>query len=136
MRSPGITAWMTAAASLAVAAVGFAAPAAADPAGAYTVHWADTPTLTQWTFTPCGSGCSHVTGAGWSTDAQLINSRWVMGTIRHTAYCVDGSPKTDTSDTSFDAVTLNGVAITTSSPACADQPPNAMPMKFYLTPAN
>ncbi len=131
-----------AAASLAISllagvAIGFASPAwADDPNGTYIVTWSDKTRPTQWTFTPCGSGCSHVTGdTGWATDAQLINGRWVMGLINHTSVCEDGSTEADTANGSFDAATLTGTSLITYPVACRENPPGGLAIHFSLTKA-
>jgi len=121
---------------LAGAAVGLACPAwADDPAGAYTVTWSDSTPPTTWTFTPCGPGCSQVTGnKGWSTDAHLVNSRWVMGPVHYTLYCSDGSTVAATANGSFDAATLTGSSVVTYPVACPKDPvPSGMTIQFSLT---
>jgi hypothetical protein len=129
-----ITPSITVAAVLMGAAVGFACPAwADDPNGTYTVIWSDGTRPTQWTFTPCGPGCSHVTGNGWTTDAQLINGRWVMGPIQHTSHCKDGSTESDTANGSFDAATLTGTSVITYPVACSEDPPGGLTVQFSLT---
>jgi hypothetical protein len=126
---------ITAVVVLAGAAVGFACPAwADDPNGAYTVTWSDATPSTTWTFTPCGSGCSHVTGSkGWSTDARLVNGRWIMGPIHNTGHCSDGGTEADTANTSFDAATLTGTSVITYPVACPEDPPGGVTIQFSLT---
>jgi hypothetical protein len=125
---------VTTAVVLAGAAVAFACPALADDLnGAYTVMWSDDSPVSTWTFTPCGSGCSHVTGnKGWSTEAHLVNGRWIMGPIRNTVRCSDGSNEATTANGSFDATTLNGTSAITYPIACPDDPPGGMTVLFNL----
>ncbi len=123
---------------LAGVAVGFAGASSADDlSGTYIVSWSDKTRPTQWTFTPCGPGCSHVTGnTGWTTDAQLINGRWVMGPISHTSICDDGSTESDTANGSFDAATLTGSSVITYPVACRENPPGGVTIQFRLTKTN
>jgi hypothetical protein len=122
------------AAVLAGAALALACPAWADDLnGAYTVMWSDDSAASTWTFTPCGSGCSHVSGnKGWATDAHLVDGRWIMGPIQNTVRCSDGSTEADTANGSFDAATLNGVSALTYPVACSDDPPGGQTVRFNL----
>jgi hypothetical protein len=130
-----ITRGITAATVLAGAAVGFAGPAWADDLnGNYEITWSDGTPPTTWTFTPCGSGCSQVTGSkGWSTDARLVDGRWMMGPIHNTFHCSDGSTEADTANGSFDAATLTGTSVITYPVACPESPPGGMTIQFSLT---
>jgi hypothetical protein len=129
--------WLAIIAAFAAASVGFACPAGADPVGRYVVTWDDGTAPTQWTFTPCGPGCSRVTGASWSAGAHLINGRWVMAPVQHTSRCADGSPENDTANGSFDAVTLAGTSYVNSPTPCSEHPgTNGWTIHFQLTPAS
>lgn len=78
--------WRTAAAELTAAAVGFASPAWADPVGTYIVTWSDGTSPSHWTFTPCGPGCSHVTGVTFSGEADQRQMGYAAGPL-HEALC-------------------------------------------------
>jgi hypothetical protein len=126
------------AAVLTGSAIGLACPARADDlSGAYTVLWSDDSPASTWTFTPCGSGCSHVTGdKGWSTDAHLVDGMWVMGPIRNTVRCSNGTTEADTANGSFNAVTLNGTSAITYPVSCPEDPPGGLTVRFNLIKAS
>jgi hypothetical protein len=130
-----ITLGITTAAVLTGAAVGFADPAwADDPNGAYTITWNDGKPQAAWTFTPCGPDCSHVTSDDdWSTDAHLVNGRWIMGPREYTVQCWNGSTEMNTANDSFDAATLMGTSVVTYPVACPQDPPGGMTIEFSLT---
>jgi hypothetical protein len=129
-----ITSSCAVAAVLAAAAVGLADPAWADDlSGAYTVLWSDDSPATTWTFTPCGTECSEVTGdKGWRTEAHLVGDKWVMGPVRTTHRCSDGSNENETANGSFDAATLNGSSVITYQLACPEDPPGGLTVRFNL----
>jgi hypothetical protein len=79
-----ITRGLAAAAILAGAAVGFAGPAAADPAeGPYTATMLDAGasgkqigSTTIWTLSPCGQDCTHVQTGGPGFDLHRQGATW------------------------------------------------------------
>jgi hypothetical protein len=129
-----ITSSCAVAAVLAAAAVGLADPAWADDlSGPYTVLWSDDSPATTLTFTPCGTECSEVTGdKGWRTEAHLVGDKWVMGPVRTTHRCSDGSNENETANGSFDAATLNGSSVITYPIACPEDPPGGLTVRFNL----
>jgi hypothetical protein len=125
------------AAVLTGSAIGLASSAWADDLdGGYTVLWSDDSPASTWTFTACGSGCSQVSGdRGWTTQAHLMDGRWIMGPIRSTARCSNGNTEVDTANGSFDAATLTGTSVITYPVACPDDPPGGLTVRFNLVKA-
>lgn len=113
-----------------------AAPVWADPVGTYTVTWNDATPPGHWTFTPCGPGCSHVTGKTFSGDAQLVDGSWIMPPSHYTLPCRDGSTRSATGNSLIDATTLAGTGYVTYADPCPGDPPKGLTLHFQLTPAS
>ena len=69
-----------------------------DPSGTYNVvfdHRNGLPDdVYQWTLTPCGPGCLHVTSdAGWEGDFYLGHGQWTLTQLNvpNAVECKDGS---------------------------------------------
>ena len=98
------------------AAAGTATATATDPSGTYNVvfdhrdGYADD--TCQWTLTPCGQGCLHVTGDhGWQGDFHLIHGRMdpdAAGTVPNSVQCRDGSRHDGDMTLTFDPTSLRG----------------------------
>ncbi len=97
------------------AAVGTSTANATDPTGTYNVvfdhrdGYADD--TYQWTLTPCGQGCLHVTGDyGLQGDFHLIHGEWslISRTCRTRSRCKDGSRHDGDMTLMFDPTSLRG----------------------------
>jgi hypothetical protein len=97
------------------AAAGTATAHATDPSGTYNVvfdhqnGYADD--TYQWTFTPCGPGCLHVTGDyGWQGDFHLIHGQWALSqeNVPNSVQCKDGSRHDGDMTLVFDPTSLRG----------------------------
>ena len=114
----------TAAAASAVAALGFAAVAQADPPllnGTYT--GADGDPANVWTIASnCGiTGCTAniASNQGWTSVAKLVNGRWDFTVTKPDGViCPDGRYEPAYISLSVDPVTLGGFITTDSNYGC------------------
>ena len=97
------------------AAVGTATADPADPGGTYDVvfdHRDGYPDdIYQWTLTPCGPGCLHVTGDyGWQGDFHLVHGQWTLPqqNIPNSVQCKDGSRHDGDMTLMFSPISLTG----------------------------
>jgi hypothetical protein len=97
------------------AAVGTATANATDPSGIYNVVFhhlqGQADDTYQWTLTPCGSGCLHVTSnEGWQGDFHLINGQWTLTQqdVPNAVQCLDGSRHDGDMTLMFDPTSLSG----------------------------
>lgn len=88
---------------------------ATDPTGTYNVvfdhrnGYADD--TFQWTLTPCGQGCLHVTDDhGWQGDFHLIHGQWTLTqqNVPNSVQCRDGSRHDGDMTLTFDPTSLRG----------------------------
>ncbi|RDH78727.1 hypothetical protein DVS77_08825 [Mycolicibacterium moriokaense] len=70
---------------------------------------------------------------GWSTDAQLVNGRWIMGPIQNIVHCWSGSIETATENSSLDPATLTGTSVVTYPLPCPQDPPGGLTIQFSLS---
>ncbi|CQD22129.1 hypothetical protein BN1232_05518 [Mycobacterium lentiflavum] len=139
---------MTAGAALIAVCIASPTPARADsevPSGRYNVLYPDNGKSTAWLFAPCGSDCTRATSQDGGTlviswEFHLANGRWThSGTAQ--APCPNGASTPEapaapvTVDYSFDAVSLAGVAQTTTSDACSGEPGKTFTRPFQLSKA-
>ncbi|OMC21120.1 MULTISPECIES: hypothetical protein [unclassified Mycobacterium] len=115
-------------------------PAHADydvPNGRYNVLYQDSDKPTAWLFVPCGSDCTLATSQDGGTfviswEFHLANGRWThSGTAQ--ARCPNGASAPVNVIYSFDAVSLAGEGLTTTSDGCGDEPGKTFTRSFQLS---